>query len=76
MVGKKERQPMIDRQLELGFNGVTEVRPATRNQRRPSRARWWFDRMHQVVSSARECTPAPPARPEQRCLVFPEPNHS
>ena len=49
-------------QMEFNLNGKNARR--ARHQRR-QRARWWFARMRQVVDTALEWRPAPPARPEQ-----------
>ena len=54
---------MIDSQLELGFGSTGRALVLTHRQRRLSRARWWFDRMRQVVDRAFE--PTPPPRPQQ-----------
>lgn len=56
---------MIDGQLELSLNNPRGCQPLGRRQRHLSRARWWFDRMRQVVDRAIDWAPAPPARPEQ-----------
>jgi hypothetical protein len=63
---------MIDRQLELGLNRAQGIRAHTRNQRRISKARWWFDRMHEVVNHASDWKPAAPSRPEQGYLELAE----
>jgi hypothetical protein len=49
-------------QMELSLAGKA-VRRGRQARRR--RAQWWFARMRQVVDSAMEWRPAPPARPEQ-----------
>jgi hypothetical protein len=56
---------MINGQLELSFTGAHEQHPWTRRQRHLSRARWWFERMRQVVDRAIDWPPAPAPRPEQ-----------
>jgi hypothetical protein len=60
---------MTKLQLELGFHGVRPFVPPIRN-RRLTRARRWFNRMHAVVNCARDWKPAPPARPEQTYLTL------
>lgn len=45
---------MIIRQLELGIQGEPAMRSIMRKPRRPSRARWWFEQMHEVVEDARD----------------------
>jgi hypothetical protein len=59
---------MINGQLELSLANAHRCHPLSRRQRHLSRARWWFERMRQVVDRAVERTPAPPARPEQTWL--------
>ena len=61
---------MLDAQLEMSF-GQAE-RFYSRNQRRLSRAQWWFERMRQIVERAADWRPAPPPRPEQ--IWFPAVN--
>jgi len=56
---------MINGQLELSLTNARGCHPLSRRQRHLNRARWWFERMRQVVDRAIEWTPAPPARPEQ-----------
>ena len=51
---------MINRQLELGFENRSGLRPTGRNRRRSGRANWWFERMRGVVNHARDWPPAPP----------------
>jgi len=52
-------------QLELGFESVRACSAAGRRQRRLNRARWWFQRMRQVVDRACDWQPTPMPRPEQ-----------
>src|ERR1017187_10316007 len=58
---------MINRQLELGFENRSGLRPTGRNRRRAGRANWWFERMRGGVNHARDWPPAPtlakPLRP-------------
>ena len=56
---------MINGQLELSLTNARGCHPLSRRQRHLSRARWWFERMRQVVDRAIEWTPAPAPRPEQ-----------
>jgi|GEM_PF-846614 len=56
---------MIDGQLELSLTNARGCHPVSRRQRHLSRARWWFERMRQVVDRAIDWSPAPQARPEQ-----------
>jgi hypothetical protein len=62
---------MQKQQLELTFDRQPTCRPLAHKSNRFTRARWWFDQMHRVVDSALDWQPAPPARPEQECLVLP-----
>ena len=58
---------MINRQLELGFENRTGLRPGSRRQGRSRRAHLWFERMRGVVDEAHDwpsaypprCTPLP-----------------
>jgi hypothetical protein len=52
-------------QMELSLAGKTARRGRQARQNRRQRAKWWFARMRNVVDSAMEWRPAPPARPEQ-----------
>jgi hypothetical protein len=52
-------------QMELGLNGKRARRGRQIRPNRRQRAQWWFARMRQVVDTAMEWRPAPPARPEQ-----------
>jgi hypothetical protein len=61
---------MINGQLELSLANAAGYHPVSQRQRRLSRARWWFERMRQVVDSAIDWAPAPPPRPEQ--VWFPD----
>jgi hypothetical protein len=44
---------MLNRQLELTLKSTRSRSPTASNSRK-GRARWWFDRMHQVVDNARD----------------------
>jgi hypothetical protein len=57
--------------MELTLTGKPVRRGRLERQNRRRRAQWWFDRMRQVVDSAMEWRPAPPARPEQVYLALP-----
>lgn len=57
---------MFDGQMELSFGNGRERQPANRRPGRPSRARWWFERMRRVVDRACDW---PPPRPEQIWLA-------
>ena len=59
-----------NKQMELTFNGVQTTAPNSPRQRRIRVARWWFERMHQVVDQAFDWRPALPPRPEQRWLSY------
>ncbi len=64
--GRKLNRIMSNqRQLELGFAGARAFRLAQRQQRRPSRAHWWFQQMRQVVDQALDWQAVAPGRPEQ-----------
>ncbi len=60
---------MFNGQLELSFGPGLEGQRLSRGVRRMSRARWWFERMRQVVEHADEPVPVPP--PEQMCFSNP-----
>lgn len=51
--------------MELSLASARNCRSPKRPQRRANRARWWFERMREVVDNAMDWRPAPPARPEQ-----------
>ncbi|MBM3839144.1 MAG: hypothetical protein FJ398_14490 [Verrucomicrobia bacterium] len=48
---------MTKQQMELGLEQPLGFRRVARRERRPTRARWWFAQMRQVVANAAE--PAP-----------------
>jgi len=54
---------MFDGQIEMSFGGGE--RAAFPSGRRQSRARWWFQRMRQVVDLAVDWQPTPRPRPIQ-----------
>jgi len=56
---------MFDKQMELGIENATVCPSVLRREQRVKRARWWFDRMRQVVEQAVDRLPAPEPRPEQ-----------
>jgi len=62
---------MNKEQLEMSFNASIRCRQELRGRPRRSRAQWWFNRMRAVVDNARDRTPAPAPRPEQRYLTLP-----
>ena len=58
-------------QMELVLGKSKACNSARRSQqRRMSRANWWFQQMREVVDKAVDWQPARPARPEQ--IYFPE----
>lgn len=57
-------------QLELSLLGRARPRRLTAREERLRRARWWFNKMRQVVDQALEWQPAPAARAEQ--IYFPQ----
>jgi hypothetical protein len=52
-------------QMELGFENALRPQPLMQRQSRLRQARWWFERMRQVVDRALDRGPRPTARPEQ-----------
>lgn len=56
---------IMKQQMELSFDSSSAFRPVIRHQPRLWRARWWFNRMRQIVDHSRDIQPAHPARPEQ-----------
>lgn len=63
---------MNNPQLEMSLDPAR--RSTSSRQRKASRpraqAQWWFRKMRDVVDSALDWRPAPPARPEQTYLRF------
>jgi hypothetical protein len=59
-MARKERTNMFDGQMEMSFG-----RAANHSARRQNRARWWFQRMRQVVDLAIDWQPTPRPRPIQ-----------
>jgi hypothetical protein len=57
-----EAQIMKNVQLQLSFDINQNYRPLPSRQRRVSRARWWFDRMRELVDRAPEWPTAPQSR--------------
>ena len=53
---------MLNEQLELSFGANRQCHWQTRRQRRTTRARWWFERMRDVVERAIEPAPMGPAK--------------
>jgi hypothetical protein len=58
----------MKQQLEIPFEAQTQCRPFPARQRR-QRAKWWFNRMRQVVDSAFDWKMVPQAPAEQ--IYFP-----
>jgi hypothetical protein len=56
---------MFDQQMELGIENAKLCPSVVRREQRAKRARWWFDRMRQIVGQTIEHRPAPEPRPEQ-----------
>ena len=56
---------MFDQQMELGIENAKVCPSVVRREQRVKRARWWFDRMRQIVEQAVNHRPAPEPRPEQ-----------
>ena len=49
-------------QLQLSFDSNQNCRPQPSRPRRTTRARWWFDRMRELVDRAPEWPAAPQSR--------------
>jgi len=56
---------MFDQQMELGIENAKLCPSVIRREQRAKRARWWFERMRQIVEQAVDRRPAPEPRPEQ-----------
>ena len=56
---------MFDQQMELAIENGKPCPSIFRREQRAKRARWWFDRMRQIVGQAIDHHPAPEPRPEQ-----------
>jgi hypothetical protein len=56
---------MFDQQMELRIENAKLCRSVVRREQRAKRARWWFERMRQIVGEAVEHRPCPEPRPEQ-----------
>jgi hypothetical protein len=56
---------MFDQQMELEIENAKVCPSVVRREQRARRARWWFDRMRQIVEQAVDHRPAPEPRPEQ-----------
>jgi hypothetical protein len=54
---------MMNRQIEMAFGQTEFFAPGP--GRRQNRARWWFQRMRQIVDLAIDWEPTPPPRPVQ-----------
>jgi hypothetical protein len=57
-------------QLELSLENPMKLRQFSQPNRRLSRARWWFQQMHEVVDQALDWSTAPAAPPEQTYLTL------
>jgi hypothetical protein len=57
-------------QMELGINRARECAPTRRRQQRLVRARWWFNRMRDVVDQAMDWSAKSPTHAEQ--ILFPD----
>ena len=55
-------QIMRNVQLQLSFEGNQNCRPQPARPRRLNRARWWFDRMRELVERAPEWPAASQSR--------------
>jgi hypothetical protein len=60
---------MFDQQMELGIENAKLCPSVVRREQRAKRARWWFDRMRQIVEQAVDRHPAPEPRPQQIWFV-------
>ena len=65
---------MFDQQMELAIENAKVCPSVIRREQRVKRARWWFDRMRQIVEQAVDRQPAPEPRPEQ--IWFTDANRS
>lgn len=59
---------MISRQLELGLENRSSMKPVPGGRSRSNRAHWWFEKMRGVVNEARDWPPALPPRRGSRSL--------
>ena len=57
-------------QMELGLSRARVCASARRREQRLVRARWWFNRMRDVVDHAMDWSAATPKRSEQ--ILFPD----
>jgi hypothetical protein len=57
-------------QMELGLSRARISADIVRRQQRHSRARWWFNRMRDVVDHAMDWSASSPKRSEQ--IFFPD----
>jgi len=49
---------MLNRQqMELSLENTVRTQPGRQGRRRMTLARWWFNRMHEVVDQTREGNP-------------------
>jgi hypothetical protein len=55
-------QIMKNVQLQLSFESNQNCRPQPNRTRRVSRARWWFDRMRELVDRTPDWPTAPQSR--------------
>ncbi len=56
---------MFDQQMELGIENAKLCPSVIRREQRAKRARWWFDRMREIVGQAVDRRPAHEPPPEQ-----------
>jgi hypothetical protein len=56
---------MFDQQMEFAIENAKHCPSIVRRQQKAKCARWWFDRMRQIVGQAIDHRPAPEPRPEQ-----------
>jgi len=61
---------MEKEQLELSLDGTAKAIRMPRHGGRRLRARWWFERMRDVVDRAFDWGVVPPPRPEQGHLAL------
>ena len=54
---------MFDGQMEMSFGRHASM--SSDRRKRQKRARWWFERMRQIVDLAIDWQPSPPPRPVQ-----------
>ena len=66
---------MLDRQqMELGLENTARGRYGRHGRRRVTRARWWFNRMHEVVDQTGEYLPDREEHVRQDSMLDPAPH--